>query len=85
MKFIKARRKYKCQECKGVIGKGDLYKRQTVKLGKPTWKKVIQETVEKVNGTPTVVAHVYTIVIKLCAFCTHRGIVYGSMGQVLDE
>jgi hypothetical protein len=74
MNFIKARQDYKCHDCKDVIKKNDKYNRRTIKIGKPIYKNgyAEEETVEKINGTPVHVGHVFRMVVKLCAFCAQK-------------
>ena len=71
MKLAQARRKYKCYECKQSINKGDKYKKKLLKFGSPKYKNgyAEEETVEKINGTPVHVSHVFRMTVKLCIDC----------------
>lgn len=76
MKFIKARRQYECQECKGVINKNDQYHRKSVRVGTPKYVQVGENIKERYdrwleinNGNIQEVVYSYNMTIKLCAYC----------------
>ena len=71
MKFIKARRQYECQECKGVINKNDQYHRKSVKVGSPKYVqgRSYDRMLEVNEGNIQEVVYSYNMTIKLCAYC----------------
>ena len=63
-KLTKARRAYKCHECKEPIGKGDMYARKTIRLGssKP-------DTAENIGGQAVIVSHGLSVSVQCCEGC----------------
>ncbi|QDP67970.1 MAG: hypothetical protein Unbinned657contig1001_12 [Prokaryotic dsDNA virus sp.] len=71
MKFIKARKQYECQECKGVINKNDQYHRKSVRVGSPKYVqgRSYDRMLEINNGNIQEAVYSYNMTIKLCAYC----------------
>ena len=63
MKFIKARREYKCNNCKVAINKKDLYTKKSISLGTPG-----KETFDG----HYFVSHGLRVTVQFCESCSNK-------------
>ena len=72
MKMTKCNKAAACDQCKGDINKGDMYRKKSKRIGSHK-----ADTMEMRDGTPTIIGHGITIPIKLCQPCAELSL-YGQ-------
>ena len=64
-KLTRARREYKCYQCKSIIEKGSMYLKKSMSFGSPG-----KETIENRGGTPTIIVHGFRFTERICSKCS---------------